>query len=279
MRYAVCALSMLLLLTACERYAMAPAAQMQALALAQQPGGDAFAYSHSLQLEMDRDMIMPRFERARDSCLQDQAISCTVLSASARMDERNAYRSSYAQLVVLVPHDMVAPFEQRLLQLIEGERAGPVSIRSRSTDVGNVTTESTDIDQRLVQLTDYRDRLSGLMNRRDASVDELIKLAGELSSAQSNVEQFSAKKRDVAQRVAKDRLSIGFSERAGVTAAMLPLVLAWGNGLETLSESAANALTFVIAIIPWLPIIALAFYFLLRLLQIVRKRRQGAAAA
>ena len=281
MRYALCALSMLLLLTACnQNYALAPTAlQAQAFATTQQPGGEAFAYSHSLQLEMGRDMIMPRFERARDSCLQDQTLACTLLSSSARIDERNVYRSSYAQLVLLLPHDMVATFEQSLLQAVDGESASPVSIRSRSTDVGNVTTESADIDQRLLQLTGYRDRLSNLMNRRDASVDELIKLASELSSAQSSVEQFSAKQRDVMQRVAKDRLSIGFTERPRVTDAMLPLVLAWGNGLETLSDSAAAALNFVIAIIPWLPIMALALFILTRLWRRMRKGRQKAAAS
>ena len=279
MRHGVCALSMLLLLTACnQNYALAPAALQQIVAT-EPAGGDSFAYSHSLQLEMDRDTIMPRFERARDSCLQDQTLSCTLISSSARLTEGAVYSPSNALLLVLVPHDMVGAFEQQLLQRLDGETEDSVKIRSRSTDVGNVTTESADIDQRLLQLTDYRDRLSALMNRRDASVDELIKLAGELSSAQGNVEQLSAKKRDVTQRVAKDRLAISFSERPRVTDAMMPLVFAWGNGLQTLSESAAGALTFMIALIPWLPILALAAFVLVRLWRRVRRRRQGTAAA
>ena len=280
MRHVVCALPMLLLLTACnQNYALAPAALQVQADPRPQPGGDAFAYSHTLQLEMDRGMIMPRFERARDSCLQDQTLSCTLLSSSARIDERNVYRASYAQLVVLLPHDMIEPFEQGLLQLVAGESVGSVNVRGRSTDVGNVTTEAADIDQRLVQVSNYRDRLAALLNRRDATVDELIKLASELSSAQSNVEQYLGKQRDVARRVAKDRLSIALNERPRVADAMLPLVLAWGNGLETLSESTAAALNFVISIIPWLPLIVLAFLVLTRLWRRIRKGRQNPAAA
>lgn len=242
------------------------------------PRGDAFAYSHAIRIEMQRATIRPRFERARDRCLQDTTISCTLVAASINIDENTNYPSSYAQLVVLLPHDKVDPFADSLLQPLNGESAGSAQLRSRSTQAGNVTKQAADVGRRLTQLTDYRDRLTALSRRADAKVDELIKLASELSTAQSNVEQWAAQQRDVSERVAKERLTISLSERPGVGDAMRPMLLAGSAAIETFSASAATALSFVIWSIPWLPILALAFFVLSRLWNFTRRRRAAAAA-
>ena len=110
MRYGAYALSMLLLLTACSEqggesyyesinYASAPPntivqnpyglahawatpAYMQASVPDPPATGDAFTYSHTVRLEMARNAIRPHFERARDNCLNDAGLSCSLVSST-----------------------------------------------------------------------------------------------------------------------------------------------------------------------------------------------------
>ncbi len=273
-RYAICVVC-LLVLVGCERYGLANAPAQLA---AQVSGGQDFTYSHNIQLTMPHGTIMPRFERARDRCLQDATLSCTLVSSSLNVEDDVRYRSSFAQLVVLLPHNLVTNFRDSLLQPLGGESVSSAGIRSQSTEAGNVTKEETDIARRVAQLTEYRDRLTALLRRADVKVDELIKIASELASAQGNVEQLTAQKRDVDERVAKDRLTISFNERPTWGDAFLPMSMAWRSGVETFSESAAEALNFLIRTVPWLPILALAFFVLSRLWNFTRRRRAAAAA-
>ena len=249
--------------------ATAPAAQLAS----PPPGGDAFAYAHAIRLEMERAAIRPRFERARDACLQDATLNCTLVSATISIDENVNYPSSYAQLVVLLPHDRMEGYSDGLLQPVNGEPAGSARLRSRSTQAGNVTNQIADVDRRLTQLTDYRDRLTVLSRRADAKTDDLIRLASELSSAQSNVEEWAGRQRDVSARVAKERMTIYLSERPAFGDSFRPLRVAARGGVAIFSESAGEALTFVIAAIPWLPIFALALFVVARLWRAFWRRR------
>lgn len=304
MRYGAYALSMLLLLTACSEqggesyyesinYASAPPntivqnpyglahawatpAYMQASVPDPPATGDAFTYSHTVRLEMARNAIRPHFERARDNCLNDAGLSCSLVSSTVDIGSNRQYRESYARLSVLVPHDRIDAHRESLLQPLDG--FGVAELRSRSTDAGNVTKHSADVERKLTQLVSYRDRLDKLSTRTDLRVDELIKLATELASTQSNIEQATAQKQGIDVRIARDHVTITFIERPSFVDVFRPALLAWRGGFETFGNSTGAAVTFVIAIVPWLPIIALAFFVLARLWRKMRRKRQGAAA-
>jgi len=226
-----------------------------------------------MRLEMERAAIRPRFERARDACLSDATLQCTLISSTISIDETPAYPSSYAQLVLLLPHDKVEGYSDALLADVAG--ASAVTLRSRSSQAGNVTNQAADVARRLTQVTDYRNRLGALFARADAKVDDLIKLAGELSNAQSTVEQWTAQRRDVGERVAKERLTISFTERPGAADALRPLKLASGAALATFSESAGAMLLTVIGTLPWLPVLAVVLFAVVRAWRMVRGRKAG----
>lgn len=238
-------------------------------------GGQAFAYNHSMSLAMPRASINPRFERARDRCLQDAALHCNLLSASINMEDETSEVSSFAELTVTLPHDSVSVFEKSLLDPLQGEVAQDVSVVARSTQAENVTEEATDIDRRLAQLTDYRDRLTTLSQRQNLSAEDLIKIESELSRVQGELDQATAQKRSVGERINRERLNLYFSEHSTAGNAAKPIMREWAEAMPLLGDSTASALRFLIRAIPWLPIVAGGLVLLSWIWRIARRRPVG----
>jgi Domain of unknown function (DUF4349) len=174
--------------------------------------------------------------------------------------------------VVLLPHDKVDPHGESLRDPLPGEISSSAELRSQSSRAENVTQEAEDVGHRVAQLADYRDRLTALSKRADVKVDDLIKIATELSNAQSNLDRFSARQRNVGERAAKERMAISFNERPTFEA-VGPIVRVWRNGMDSFSQSTADALDFLIRAIPWVPVVIAGAFLLPWLWRILRRRQ------
>jgi len=225
-----------------------------------QQSGESFTYEHTLALTMASDFIKARFERARDRCQNDAALKCRVVTASFSLQGNPSAPLPVAYLTVALPHDGLAPFEASLLAPFNSEDATDVIVRSRAMNAQNVTQQVADIDRRLAQLTDYRDRLGVLAKRNNASTDDLIKIEGELSKTQTELEQTQSLKQQLAERIAKENMSISFEAQSTVGDAFQPVRSVWQSALRIFGESTGAAIGFIIRLIPWLPLVALAFY-------------------
>lgn len=265
-----------LILTGCADeygYNLATAPQaLSAQVVAGAQNAQLFAYRHSLRMEMELDRVEPRFERARNLCLEDAELNCILIGAELNVSDSNYGARRYGVLSVSLPHDQVSVFEQRLVAPLAGERSRDAVIVSRSTSAENVTGEAVDIERRLAQLIEYHDRLNEISQRADVSVDELIRIAGELSETQGELDEITAKQSSVSERVERERLSVTLYARPGFGNAISPLTRVAGNSVEIISASTAGALRFVLSAIPWLPILAAGFFLITWLLRMVRRR-------
>lgn len=229
----------------------------------QQQSGESYVYDHNVTISMASEHIKARFERARDRCQNDPVLKCKVTSASFRLVGEPHAPLPIANLSVALPHDAVAPFEEGLLALLPGEDKDDVVIRARNTNAQNVTNQVRDIDARLAQLVNYRDRMMELSKRGGAKTDDLIKIEGEISRTQSEIEQIEGQRRDLAERIAKENLSIAFEPQSTVSDAFQPVRDVWQESLRLMGSSAAAVLGLVVAIVPWIPLF-LGAYFLIR---------------
>lgn len=272
-------LSACLALAACGQ-SYTPNGGPYAMRFLRQPRQDgsnqSFSYDHALSVTMPRGSISPRFERARDACLKDASLGCTLISASFNQSEGED-SSVYGELDVALPHANIAKFEKSLLAPIGGETPGAATVTARSTSAENVTQQASDSTRKLAQLTDYRDRLAVLAKRPTLSVDDTIKIDVELSKAQSELDDAKAKQSDVAGRIAKERVSISLGETPEAGDAFRPVGRAWEDGVQIFGDSLASALRFLIGVVPWLPII-LGVFFLARWLWRVARRKPAAGS-
>jgi hypothetical protein len=234
------------------------------------------AYSHRMALEMAAERVAARYERARASCLSDRTMGCTLVQASIRAGDARSQTLPYANLTVRLPHDKVAVFEAALLAPFAGESKGEPIVRERATDAEDLTYALLDVETRLAQLTDYRTRLIALAKRGDAKVDDLIKIEEKISQVQSEIEQLQAAQRGLNLRVDTEVLSVSLSAIASLEDVRSPLAEAWRRAGQVLGESAARAFTFLVTAVPWVPLIALGLWLLVRLWRMVRSRRRHA---
>jgi uncharacterized protein DUF4349 len=245
------------------------------------PAGPKLAYTHNLAVEMADDMVAPRFERGRNVCLQDQSLNCNLIEASITVGNSNAGVRPRATLSVRLPHDSVSRFESLLLDPLPGEAAGEPSLRRSSTNAEDLTMEIAEVDRRLAQAIDYRGRLTVLSRRADAKVDDLIKVQQNLSEVQSSIEAMSAETRQLNRRVDTELLNISLGAYDRVVNVSSPLGQAWRDSARALGQSTASAFLFVVVLLPWLPLVALAGLAAALLLRWVRnaRRRKGSVAA
>jgi Domain of unknown function (DUF4349) len=236
--------------------------------------GESYIYDHNLTVSMASEFIKARFERARDRCQNDPALKCKITSASFRLLGGPDAPLPVANLSVALPHDGVTVFEESLLAALPDEDAGDVRVTSRNTSAQNVTNQVKDIDARLNQLTDYRSRMMQLAKRGGAKTEDLIKIEGEISRTQSEIEQIEGQRRDLAERIAKENLSISFEPQSTTADALQPIADVWQSSLRLLGSSAATVLALTIGILPWLPVLALV-YFLIRWLWRRARRKKA----
>ena len=228
---------------------------------AQQPqSGESYVYDHNLTVSMASEFIRARFERARDKCQNDPALKCKITSASFRLIGEPDAPLPVANLSVALPHDSVAPFEQALMEALPNESKDDVLIKARVTSAQNVTNQVKDIESRLAQLTNYRDRMMELSKRGGSKTDDLIKIEGEISRTQAEIEGIEAQRRDLAERIAKENLSISFEAQSTASDALQPVRDVWQNSLRVLGGSAAAVLALIVGILPWIPVFLLGFF-------------------
>jgi hypothetical protein len=255
----VCAIVVLLALGGCDRnksevadqrsFAAAPAPMMAGKRVAV-PEGPKLAYSHDLSIETKTDTVKPRFEQVRDACLNQVIPGCVLLRADIAEQGFERGRHPVATLSVRLTHEGVAPFEQAVLKPLPGEQTDDVAVLSRSTSAEDLTAVIADGDRRLAQLTDYRDRLTQLAKRADAKVDDLIKVEGELSTTQSQIEELTADQSRLNQRVATETETVQIAGRVTVGRDS-GIAAVWHKAGELLDGSVADALQFLIQAVPW----------------------------
>jgi uncharacterized protein DUF4349 len=263
------------LLAGCGRHASQPVGfampdetpQAESLAAPPAPTAQIFSFSHTLSLIMAHDAVRARFERARERCLHDTALRCRLLNAS----ENESGEAISAHLDVALPHDGIATFEAALLKPLPADKDG-VEVAARSTQTQSVENQANDTDRKVAQLTKYRDGLATLAKRTDLGVEDFIRVQQELSQTEANLDEALAAKRDVSDRIVRESLNVDLMQRITPTAPVSPIAQVLRDAGDTLVESTAEALRFVIQLVPWLPILAIAFFLLRWLFRIARRR-------
>ncbi|HJW40868.1 MAG TPA: DUF4349 domain-containing protein [Rhizomicrobium sp.] len=237
-----------------------------------------FSYTHNWTLRMPHGAVSPRFTRARDLCLQDKAIGCRLVTANISQGDGTPDSMTSASLEVQLPHTALAPFEHALLAPVRGEKPGDAIMVSRQTQAQSVETQAADTGRKVAQLTDYRDRLAALEKRPNLSVDDLIKLEGEESRVQSELDAASGLQRTLNDGIAREDVTIQLNETPVVVEAAGPIAQAWRDAGDTLAENTASALRFAIGAIPWLPVLALAIFLIARAWRLFRRRQKAIVA-
>jgi len=145
------------------------------------------------------------------------------------------------------------------------------------TETEDKTTNVVDTDARIKNLTEFRDNLRKMLARPAVSVKDLVEIQEKLEEVQAELDGETARRKDLANETEKVTIEIEFRAERTTTSvsAFKPIGEAVRESASVLSESLASLITVVVAVIPWLIVIVLGGWFLVRLWRRVRRKRAG----
>jgi hypothetical protein len=231
----------------------------------------AFAVSHELGIAVAPQWVHPHFLAVRDACLNDKAMRCELLGASANVGRREGgFQSAFVD--VRVPHDSVAAFKARAVAALTGETESEIEVRRDRTTTANVGRPIADVARRQKYLTAYRDRLDALAARAESRVEDLIRIAEALSRVQAEIEELERQERDLSESAEGERVRVVFEAQRPAVSAADPVSRVWANGTRIFWKSVADVLAFVLWIGPWLPLVALMAGGVIGAVRMLRRR-------
>ncbi len=226
---------------------------------AQERAGLHLAYTHEIGLELPGSSLVAHFNAARDKCANDAALHCLLLHA-----EIGPSRAGYlprvpgppqsASLQVRLSHDLVTGFATALTQSLPGEAAGLVRVVREASTADDLGQPVADSGQHVAQLTDYLAALKVLGARLTISVSDQVKVAEETARTQTQLEEAQSRQRELSLRVDTEEVDVVFTAARPAVQTADPVTLVLAGAQDSLRRSAAGALAFGIAAVPWVPV-------------------------
>jgi Domain of unknown function (DUF4349) len=237
--------------SACDRHqslAMAQVAQSGGAALRVEQAHGTLAREHSVTIEVAESALRSSFQRITDRCTADSAHHCTVLQSDVT---RGQFPSG--QIRLRIDPSAVAD--------LIGFAQGLGRLEHQSTRVEDLADAIQDSQARIEMLTTYRKQLLELQGKAGSNIDAAIKVAAELSTVQSNLEQANGQAAYQIKRTTTDIVSIYLSV-AGQKAFGRPIRDALHDFFGNLSTGISEAITAVAYILPWLLVVIPVLYLL-----------------
>lgn len=136
-------------------------------------------------------------------------------------------------------------------------------LRSQSQDV---TTEFVDLSARVRNKEQEEQRLLTLMEDRTRRLDEVLALERELSRVRGEVERMQAQLRSLGDRTDFSTITLNATEREPAAVAEVPVVPTFAERMSSAFFSSSRnmltvaeaALTTVVLVVPWIPMIVVA---------------------
>jgi hypothetical protein len=237
-------------MTACNRKAQFLSEQQPALMMSQSPRAESahstLSREHSVTIEVPESDLHSSFQRLTDRCTADTANHCTILQSDVSSGQ---FTSGLVKLRI----------DPKAVEDLIGFAAGLGRLEHRSTQVEDLAEAIQDTQSRIEMLTTYRKQLLELQSKAGPNIDAAIKVASELSTVQSNLEQSTGQAAYQAKRTTTDVVTI----RLWVTeqkASWRPIRESVRNFFGNLSEGISQAITAVAYILPWLLVVIPGLY-------------------
>jgi len=203
---------------------------------------------HSVVIDIPETDLESKFRRVVDRCATDSAHHCTILQS-----DLTSGQSPSGLIRLRIDPDAVddlVTFASALGKL-----------EHRSTTVEDLADAIQDTGSRIEMLTSYRKQLLALQTKAANNVDAAIKIASELATVQSNLEQAAGEAANQTKRVTTDVVTINLSV-AEQRAFWRPVREAGRDFLGNLSSGMSQVITAVAFVVPWLFVIVPGSYLL-----------------
>jgi hypothetical protein len=187
-------------MTACNRNEHALAAE-HLLAPKQQRAAEThgtLSREHTATIAVSESDLAEGFRRLSERCTSDAADHCTILQSDV---STGPFASGLIRLRI----------DPDAVESLISFAASLGKLEHRSTQVEDLADTIQDTQSRIEMLTSYRKQLLELQGKAGTNIDAAIKVASELSTVQSNLEQALGQAAYQTKRTTTDIVTIRFS--------------------------------------------------------------------
>jgi uncharacterized protein DUF4349 len=223
------------------------APQLASSQVNQSTAGRRVAVTHVFSLRLPSNEVEAVQQKHLAEC---RKLGCTVLST--QLDRSNEGRVNARCSIRIVPEAY-----QAFAAIIQ---APPVEVVTHAESADDRTVPMLDIEKRLEVKSALRDRLTAMLRDPGAkSTADLVAIEKELAQVQGDIESAAAQHDQLKTITETVRVDIAYSGRAAVVAGidLSPVKQAVTGAGRTAVSSLATLISFLAAIVPWLPLIAL----------------------
>ncbi len=226
---------------------MAPQMEM---AMSAPAGGDAAANPEQVQylaerqywaIELPEARIEAHWQAHVDLC----RAGCEVLQAAIA-------KSSQAPVSASLQLRVARAQAPALMQAMSGP-----AVKERRIEREDKTLQVVDVEARLKNLGELRNRLRNLLESRPGALKDVLETERELARVQGDLDAMAAQRKALANETEKILLQVDYRPEPSITrtGALQPLADVFAHSGRALAESLAEALMFVIRLLPWLFIV------------------------
>lgn len=204
------------------------------------------AYEHSVTIKHIQEQILLHYNSTIRLCQSNKDINCSVLSA-------NYSQGSYDRSTIKIRVDS----------------SGVDTLIKHAKDKGEITQQATAIDdltksfvqteKRIEMLTQYRDKLLEIQIKAANDVESLIKIAKELTTTQSQIEQTQSSQFRLEQRVERDLLTITFMHTTKKESLWDSITGSITNIPENFTYGLSETIEEIVYLLPWFLVIVFMF--------------------
>lgn len=216
----------------------------------QSGAGRRVAVTHTFSLRLPSNEVEVVQQKHLAEC---RKLGCTVVST--QLDRSNEGRVS-ARCSIRIAPDAYQAFATLI-------QAPPAEVVTHSESADDRTAPMLDVEKRLEVKSALRDRLTAMLRDHSAtSTADLIAIEKELAQVQGDIESATAQHDQLKTITETVRVDIAYSGRVAVVAGIdfSPVRQAVNGAGRTAVSSLATLISFLAAIVPWLPLIALLMW-------------------
>jgi hypothetical protein len=216
----------------------------------QSSAGRRVAVTHTFSLRLPSNEVEAAQQKHLAEC---RKLGCIILNT--QFDRSNEGRVN-ARCSIRIAPDAYQTFAAVI-------QAPPAEVVTHSESADDQTVPMLDVEKRLEVKSALRDRLTAMLRDPGAkSTADLIAIEKELAQVQGDIESATAQHDQLKTITETVRVDIAYSGRAAVVAGIdfSPVRQAVNGAGRTAVSSLASLISFLAAIVPWLPLIALLMW-------------------
>jgi hypothetical protein len=228
------------------------------------------AYAYGMRVELPGDRLAGVMDGHASACRNAGLRVCQLVASRRDGDPQDALQGSLSLRAE-------PQWLQRFMKSVQSDTLGAAGrVTSLSTTTEDLTREIVDTEATLRAKRALRDRLQQLLATRPGSLSDLLGVERELSRVQGEIDSTESNLTAMRTRVAMAALTIEYGSSASGVAGgtFTPLRLAIEEFIVAAVESTATLVTVVGALLPWVVVLTIAVWLLIR-----RRRRARRAAS